>query len=44
MIIPFTFLGNSGQEEQIQQMKEAVKKLPLAHYNCLKFMMEHLKR
>ncbi|KAM7346707.1 rho GTPase activating protein at 5A [Cochliomyia hominivorax] len=34
----------NDQDEQIKQMKEAAKNLPLAHYNCLKFMMEHLKR
>ncbi|XP_037818493.1 beta-chimaerin [Lucilia sericata] len=35
---------NNNQDEQVKQMKDAVKNLPLAHYNCLKFMMEHLKR
>lgn len=31
-------------KEQIQMMKDAAKELPPAHYNCLKFMAEHLKR
>ncbi|XP_075154955.1 rho GTPase activating protein at 5A [Haematobia irritans] len=34
----------NSQEEQIKRMAESAKKLPMAHYACLKFMMEHLKR
>ncbi|XP_005188297.1 N-chimaerin [Musca domestica] len=34
----------NNQDDQIKHMSEAVKRLPMAHYACLKFMMEHLKR
>uniref|UniRef100_A0A1I8Q0G7 N-chimaerin n=1 Tax=Stomoxys calcitrans TaxID=35570 RepID=A0A1I8Q0G7_STOCA len=34
----------NNQEDQIKRMADSVKKLPMAHYACLKFMMEHLKR
>lgn len=30
--------------EQVIAMREALKLLPLAHFNCLKFMIEHLSR
>ncbi|KAL9880956.1 beta-chimaerin [Glossina fuscipes] len=33
-----------NKDDQVKEMSEAVKKLPLAHFNCLKYMMEHLKR
>lgn len=36
--------GNAKQTEQLQLMAEAVRRLPPAHYNCLKYMLEHLKR
>ncbi|XP_030379835.1 N-chimaerin [Scaptodrosophila lebanonensis] len=35
---------NVGLNEQLQLMAEAAKRLPPAHYNCLKYMLEHLKR
>ncbi|XP_037935616.1 beta-chimaerin-like isoform X2 [Teleopsis dalmanni] len=35
---------NTSISDQIRNTNVAAKKLPLAHYNCLKFMMEHLKR
>lgn len=40
---PF-YLGATDITEQIGLTYEAAKKLPPAHYNCLKFMCEHLKR
>ncbi|XP_055303296.1 beta-chimaerin [Sitodiplosis mosellana] len=30
--------------EQVIKMREAVKQLPPAHFNCLKFVIEHLNR
>lgn len=35
---------STNATEQISNMTEAAKRLPPAHYNCLKFMAEHLKR
>ncbi|XP_053951931.1 N-chimaerin [Anastrepha ludens] len=34
----------SNTVEQIKNMTDSAKRLPPAHYNCLKFMAEHLKR
>ncbi|XP_068154472.1 N-chimaerin [Drosophila tropicalis] len=34
----------SNQVEQMQLMSEAVRHLPPAHYSCLQYMLEHLKR
>ncbi|XP_055545911.1 beta-chimaerin [Wyeomyia smithii] len=30
--------------EQILSLREAIKQLPLAHFNCLKYILEHLHR
>lgn len=35
---------NAKQTEQLQLMAEAVRRLPPAHYSCLQYMLEHLKR
>ncbi|BFG02745.1 N-chimaerin [Drosophila madeirensis] len=35
---------NSKQAEQLMLMSEAVRRLPPAHYSCLQYMLEHLKR
>ncbi|KAH8317432.1 hypothetical protein KR074_000512 [Drosophila pseudoananassae] len=35
---------NSNQAEQLELMTEAVHRLPPAHYSCLQYMLEHLKR
>ncbi|KAH8416401.1 hypothetical protein KR222_001581, partial [Zaprionus bogoriensis] len=35
---------NAKQPEQLQLMAEAVRRLPPAHYSCLQYMLEHLKR
>ncbi|EDW25263.1 GL16220, partial [Drosophila persimilis] len=36
--------GTLKQAEQLQMMSEAVRRLPPAHYSCLQYMLEHLKR
>ncbi|KAH8374199.1 hypothetical protein KR200_010764 [Drosophila serrata] len=41
----FMAAGRNGkQAEQLQLMAEAVRHLPPAHYSCLQYMLEHLKR
>ncbi|XP_062562654.1 rho GTPase-activating protein 29 isoform X2 [Armigeres subalbatus] len=30
--------------EQVQTLRDAIKLLPLAHFNCLKYILEHLNR
>ncbi|XP_017024339.1 N-chimaerin [Drosophila kikkawai] len=41
----FMAAGRNGkQAEQLQLMTEAVRHLPPAHYTCLQYMLEHLKR
>ncbi|XP_062139338.1 N-chimaerin isoform X1 [Drosophila sulfurigaster albostrigata] len=35
---------NAKQTEQLQLMAEAALRLPPAHYSCLQYMLEHLKR
>ncbi|KAH8387155.1 hypothetical protein KR093_005065, partial [Drosophila rubida] len=35
---------NAKQTEQLQLMAEAARRLPPAHYSCLQYMLEHLKR
>ncbi|XP_030569519.1 N-chimaerin [Drosophila novamexicana] len=35
---------NAMPTEQLQLMAEAVRRLPPAHYSCLQYMLEHLKR
>ncbi|XP_034479945.1 N-chimaerin isoform X2 [Drosophila innubila] len=40
----FMTAGNAKQTEQLQLMAEAVRRLPPAHYSCLQYMLEHLKR
>ncbi|EDV34383.1 uncharacterized protein Dana_GF21287 [Drosophila ananassae] len=35
---------NSNLAEQLELMTEAVHRLPPAHYSCLQYMLEHLKR
>lgn len=30
--------------EQVQSLRDAIKLLPLAHFNCLKYILEHLNR
>lgn len=40
----FTISGCKSVGEQVIQMREAMRQLPLAHFNCLKFMIEHLNR
>ncbi|XP_032594561.1 N-chimaerin isoform X2 [Drosophila grimshawi] len=40
----FMAAGNAKQAEQLQLMAEAVRRLPPAHYSCLQYMLEHLKR
>lgn len=36
--------GCKSVGEQVIEMREAMRQLPPAHYNCLKFMIEHLNR
>lgn len=36
--------GLKSVGEQVLAIREAMKQLPPAHYNCLKFMIEHLNR
>jgi hypothetical protein len=33
-----------SEAEAVQKLKEAVKTLPVAHFNCLKFIIAHLNR
>ncbi|XP_017871240.1 PREDICTED: N-chimaerin isoform X1 [Drosophila arizonae] len=41
----FMAAARSGSPaEQLQLMAEAVRRLPPAHFNCLQYMLEHLKR
>ena len=42
LLIPF--IGCKSVGEQVIQMREAMRQLPPAHFNCLKFMIEHLNR
>ncbi|ALC48496.1 RhoGAP5A, partial [Drosophila busckii] len=35
---------DAKQAEQLQLMAEAVRRLPPAHFNCLQYMLVHLKR
>ncbi|RYY87724.1 hypothetical protein EON63_03630 [archaeon] len=40
----YSLIGCTAIAEQVQKMREAVKLLPPAHFNCLKFVIEHLKK
>lgn len=40
----FLFQALKSVGEQVIAIREALKKLPPAHYNSLKFMIEHLNR
>ncbi|XP_039435095.1 beta-chimaerin [Culex pipiens pallens] len=37
-------MANKNVGEKILAMRDALKKLPVAHFNCLKYILEHLNR
>lgn len=37
-------MSHKSVGEQILSLREAIKQLPLAHFNCLKYILEHLNR
>lgn len=37
-------MASKSLGEQVRLLREAIKLLPLAHFNCLKYILEHLNR
>lgn len=45
IILRLNFLsGFNSVGEQVIAMRDSVKQLPQAHFNCLKYMIEHLNK